>query len=65
MNFIDKVRIYAGHPPKDAAVCIGRAQSFLRPKEWITEKQLNHHVHIVGASGFGKTVLISHILRAR
>jgi conjugal transfer pilus assembly protein TraD len=65
MNFIDKVRVYAGRPPKDAAVCIGRAQKFLRPKEWITEKQLNHHVHIVGASGFGKTVLISHILKAR
>ncbi len=65
MNFFDKVRVYAGRPPKEAAVCIGRAQSFLRPKEWITERQLNHHVHIVGASGFGKTVLISHILKAR
>lgn len=65
MNWIDTLRVYAGRPPTDAAVCIGRAQKFLRPKEWITEKQLNHHVHIVGASGFGKTVLISHILRSR
>ncbi len=31
--------------------------------EVLTSEQLNHHVHIVGASGFGKTVLISHILR--
>jgi hypothetical protein len=65
MNFLDKVRIYTGRAPKDAAVYIGRAQKFLRPAEWITERQLNHHVHIVGASGFGKTVLISHILRSR
>lgn len=65
MNWIDTLRVYAGRPPTDAAVCIGRAEKFLRPREWITEKQLNHHVHIVGASGFGKTVLISHILRSR
>lgn len=65
MNWIDTLRVYTGRPPTDAAACIGRAQKFLRPKEWITEKQLNHHVHIVGASGFGKTVLISHILRSR
>lgn len=31
----------------------------------LTEDQLNHHVHIVGASGFGKSVLLSHILRNR
>lgn len=65
MNWLDTLKTYAGRAPSDAAVCIGRAQAFLRPAEWITEKQLNHHVHIVGASGFGKTVLISHILRSR
>lgn len=65
MNWLDTLKTYTGRMPSDAAVCIGRAQKFLRPKEWITEKQLNHHVHIVGASGFGKTVLISHILRSR
>ena len=65
MKAIDTIRTYIGQKPSDGAVCIGRAQKFLRPQEWITEKQLNHHVHIVGASGFGKTVLISHILRSR
>jgi hypothetical protein len=65
MSWLDILKTYAGRAPSDAAVCIGRAQAFLRPAEWITEKQLNHHIHIVGASGFGKTVLISHILRSR
>jgi conjugal transfer pilus assembly protein TraD len=65
VNWLDTLKTYAGRAPSDAAVCIGHAQAFLRPAEWITEKQLNHHVHIVGASGFGKTVLISHILRSR
>lgn len=32
---------------------------------WLTEGQLNHHVHIAGESGFGETVLISHIIRQR
>jgi len=31
----------------------------------LTEEQLNHHVHIVGASGFGKSVLLSHIIKNR
>lgn len=65
MKWFDTIRTYTGRTPSDGAVCIGRAKKFPRPKEWITEKQLNHHVHIVGASGFGKTVLISHILKSR
>ena len=24
---------------------------------------MNHHVHIIGASGFGKSVLLSHIIK--
>lgn len=59
MKAIDIIRTYIGQKPTDGAVCIGRAEKFLRPAEWITEKQINHHIHIVGASGFGKTVLIS------
>lgn len=31
----------------------------------LTEEQLNHHVHIVGASGFGKSVLLSHVIKNR
>ncbi len=65
MKCLDTLRTYTRRCPSAAAVSIGRARSFLYPKEWITEKQLNHHVHIVGASGFGKTVLISHILKSR
>jgi hypothetical protein len=34
-------------------------------KVGLTEDQLNHHVHIVGASGFGKSVLLSHVIQNR
>lgn len=46
-------------------VIIGKVSGSLWRKEEISEGQLNHHVHIVGASGFGKTVLISHIIKQR
>jgi hypothetical protein len=40
-----------------------------RERTWkravLTESQLNHHVHVVGASGFGKSVLLSHIIEHR
>lgn len=32
-------------------------------REILTDSQLNHHVHIVGASGYGKTVLIHKIIK--
>lgn len=50
-------------PPN--SVHLGKVKGSLWRQEWLTEGQLNHHVHIVGASGFGKTVLISHIIRQR
>lgn len=46
-------------------VVLGKVSGSLWRKEEISEGQLNHHVHIVGASGFGKTVLISHIIKQR
>lgn len=46
-------------------VTLGSVENSFLKKEVLTEGQLNHHVHIVGASGFGKTVLISHIVRDR
>jgi len=47
------------------AVQLGKIKGQLFKTEKLTEGQLNHHVHIVGASGFGKTVLLSHIIRQR
>lgn len=35
---------------------------FFSSPEYLTDKEANHHVHIVGASGYGKTVLLSHII---
>lgn len=46
-------------------VVLGKVRGSLWRKEELTEGQLNHHVHIVGASGYGKTVLLSHIIKQR
>ena len=46
-------------------VHIGKIKDRPFYKEYLTEGQLNHHVHVVGASGYGKTVLLSHIIKQR
>ena len=63
MTLMDKFRDGLGLKAADAFIEIGKREGLLGKKEWITEGQLNHHVHIVGASGFGKTVLLMHIIR--
>jgi len=50
---------------KTKNITLGRIQGILPKKEVLTEAELNHHVHIVGASGFGKTVFLSHIVKDR
>lgn len=46
-------------------VVLGTVSGSMWRKEELTEGQLNHHVHVVGASGYGKTVLLSHIIKQR
>jgi ABC-type transporter Mla maintaining outer membrane lipid asymmetry ATPase subunit MlaF len=50
---------------KQDSVVLGKVSGSLWRNEELTEGQLNHHVHIVGASGYGKTVLLSHIIQQR
>ncbi len=50
---------------KNENVVLGKVSGSLWRKEELSEAQLNHHVHIVGASGYGKTVLLSHIIKQR
>lgn len=50
---------------KQDMVTLGKVSGSLWRKEELSEGQLNHHVHVVGASGYGKTVLLSHIIRQR
>lgn len=50
---------------KDDRVVLGKVSGSLWRKEELTEGQLNHHVHIVGASGFGKTVLLMNLIKQR
>lgn len=44
---------------------IGHEKGKPNKKVMLTEDQLNHHVHVVGASGFGKSVLLSHVIKNR
>jgi hypothetical protein len=37
----------------------------IKKKEYLSTSQLNHHVHVVGASGYGKSVLLSKIIKGR
>lgn len=46
-------------------ISVGTEKGKPNKRIYITEDQLNHHVHIVGASGFGKSVLLSHIIKNR
>lgn len=46
-------------------VTLGMVSGSIWRKEELSEGELNHHVHVVGASGFGKTVLLSHIIQQR
>ena len=41
-----------GNRPKESRVEIGRIKGAFRQRDYLTESQLNHHVHVVGASGF-------------
>lgn len=50
---------------QEPKVQIGQVSGSLWRKEELSEGELNHHVHIVGASGYGKTVLLSHIIKQR
>lgn len=50
---------------REPKISLGRNKHFPFQKNYLSDKEIGHHVHIVGASGFGKTVLISHILKSK
>lgn len=51
--------------PQSEPVLIGSEKGKPNKRIQLTDDQLNHHVHIVGASGFGKSVLLSHVIKNR
>ncbi|HMN69000.1 MAG TPA: type IV secretory system conjugative DNA transfer family protein [Bdellovibrionales bacterium] len=51
--------------PQNEPVLIGSEKGKPNKRIQLTDDQLNHHVHIVGASGFGKSVLLSHVIKNR
>ncbi len=54
-----------GKTPVNKKIKIGMVSGSLWRKEELSEGELNHHVHVIGASGYGKSVLLSHIVRNR
>lgn len=62
-NIIEQFKSFTNN--KNENVILGKVSGSLWRKEELSEGQLNHHVHIVGASGYGKTVLLSHIIKQR
>ncbi|WP_413578535.1 type IV secretory system conjugative DNA transfer family protein [Bdellovibrio sp. HCB290] len=64
--FIRKLFPAIGQQRKPSSqVRLGRVEGSFFKSEKLTDEELNHHVHIVGASGFGKTVLLTKILKSR
>ena len=64
MNLSNYIPALKFKSPEDK-ITLGTVSGNPFRKEQLTQGQLNHHVHIVGASGFGKTVLLSHIVKDR
>ncbi len=64
MNFANQISAM-GLTSSEERIELGKVSGSIFRKESLTEGQLNHHVHIVGASGYGKTVLLSHIIKDR
>lgn len=62
---LEGLRYYLGRSPQEKAIEIGSIKNRFLGREYLTDRELNHHVHIVGASGFGKTVLLTKIMKDR
>lgn len=50
---------------QEQLITLGKIKGSLFSEETLSEGQLNHHVHVVGASGYGKSVLLEHIVKDR
>lgn len=65
MNLLSNLPFRFKASTRNNAVALGKIKGSLGRREELTEGEMNHHVHIVGASGYGKTVLISQLIRQR
>lgn len=50
---------------REDVITLGKIKRSFSREETLSEGQLNHHVHVVGASGYGKSVLLEHIVKDR
>lgn len=62
---IDASPAAAGDRVCDLPITVGSEKGQPNKQVKVTQDALNHHIHIVGASGFGKSVLLSHIVKNR
>lgn len=63
-----KFGIGGGEKAKESTagpLLVGREKLGQKRAARLNDDQLNHHAHVVGASGFGKSVLLSHIVKNR
>lgn len=50
----------------EKGVFLGHSKGkIMKRREYLSSAQINHHVHVVGASGYGKSVLLSKIIKDR
>lgn len=62
---MDLANIIKRKKRKEEVITLGKIKGSFYKEETLSEAQLNHHVHIVGASGYGKSVLLEHIVKDR
>lgn len=60
---LHSVSFLKSKPKGGFKVTLGPIQNQLFKKEILTEAELNHHVHVVGATGFGKSVFFNKITK--
>ena len=53
-----------GAPNDPSHIQIGKIRDSIFKRELLTEGELAHHIHVVCASGFGKTVFLAKIVKA-
>lgn len=61
MKYLNKIKSIIKGSGSERKVTLGKVIGKPWLREELSEGELNHHVHIVGASGFGKSVMLSHI----
>ncbi len=55
---------FKSKPQGEIEITLGPIQNHFFKSETLTEREMNHHVHVVGASGYGKSVFLLKAVKA-